>query len=51
MEQILADLAAISEVGADEMIIQLQLQQDFPGAKWLLDTAVEIKERARAAGI
>jgi probable F420-dependent oxidoreductase len=51
MEQILADLAAISEVGADEVIIQLQLQEDFPGAKWLLDTAVEIKERARAAGI
>jgi probable F420-dependent oxidoreductase len=51
MEQILADLAAISAAGADEVIIQMQLQDDFAGATWLLDSAIEIKEHARAAGI
>jgi probable F420-dependent oxidoreductase len=51
MDQILSDLATISAAGADEVIIQMQVQDDFAGAKWLLDAAIEIKDCARAAGL
>jgi alkanesulfonate monooxygenase SsuD/methylene tetrahydromethanopterin reductase-like flavin-dependent oxidoreductase (luciferase family) len=44
------DAAAYARAGADELIIEVQLQDACKGGSWLLDTALEIRERARAAG-
>jgi probable F420-dependent oxidoreductase len=51
MGQIIDDIVACAQVGADELIVELQLVEPFAGTKHLLDTALEIRERAVAAGI
>jgi probable F420-dependent oxidoreductase len=50
LSQVAEDAAAYSRAGADELIIEVQLQDAYEGGSWLLDTALEIRERARAAG-
>jgi probable F420-dependent oxidoreductase len=51
MDQIVEDAVALAGAGATELIIELQLDDGFAGTKWLLDTALEIRERARAGGV
>jgi probable F420-dependent oxidoreductase len=48
--QVAEDAAAYARAGADELVIDVQGQDDFKGGSWLLDTALEIRDRARAAG-
>jgi probable F420-dependent oxidoreductase len=51
MDQIVEDIVACAEAGVDELIIDLQLQDDYPGTKKALETALKIHEKATAAGI
>jgi probable F420-dependent oxidoreductase len=50
LAQVVADVVAHAEAGVDELIIDLQASDGFKGGTWLLDTALEIRERAIAAG-
>jgi probable F420-dependent oxidoreductase len=51
MDQVVDDIVACADAGADEVLIDLQPQDEYPGTKKLLETALEIHERATAAGI
>jgi probable F420-dependent oxidoreductase len=48
LDQILEDISTSSEAGAAELIIDLNLQESFTGTSQMLETAVEIRERAAA---
>jgi hypothetical protein len=50
LAQVVADVVAHAEAGVDELIIDLQFSDAVKGGTWLLDTALEIRERAIAAG-
>jgi alkanesulfonate monooxygenase SsuD/methylene tetrahydromethanopterin reductase-like flavin-dependent oxidoreductase (luciferase family) len=46
LDQIMEDVHTAAEAGADELIIDLHLQDRFTSTKQMLATAVEIRERA-----
>ena len=46
LDQIIDDVQTSAEAGADELIIDLNLQDWFTSTKQMLETAVEIRERA-----
>ncbi len=46
LDQIMDDIHTAAEAGADELILDLNLQDWFTSTKQMLDTAVEIRERA-----
>jgi alkanesulfonate monooxygenase SsuD/methylene tetrahydromethanopterin reductase-like flavin-dependent oxidoreductase (luciferase family) len=46
LEQVLDDIRTTAEAGADELIVDLNLQDWFTGNRQMLETAVEICERA-----
>jgi hypothetical protein len=47
-DQIMDDVQTAAEAGADELIVDLNLQDWFTSTKQMLETAVEIGERAAA---
>jgi probable F420-dependent oxidoreductase len=51
LDQILDDIAAVASAGADELIIDLHLQDWWRSSPLMLDTALEIRELVSAAGI
>jgi probable F420-dependent oxidoreductase len=51
LDQILEDVHTAADAGADELIIDLNLQDWFAGTDQMLETALEIRERATASGI
>lgn len=48
LDQIMEDVHAAAEAGADELIVDLNLQDWFTSTQQMLETAVEIRERATA---
>jgi alkanesulfonate monooxygenase SsuD/methylene tetrahydromethanopterin reductase-like flavin-dependent oxidoreductase (luciferase family) len=48
LDQIMDDVQTAAHAGADELIIDLNLQDWFTSTKQMLETAVEIRERASA---
>ncbi|BCI52316.1 LLM class F420-dependent oxidoreductase [Mycolicibacterium litorale] len=48
LDQIMDDIAAAAEAGADELIVDLNLQDWFTSTPQMLETAVEIRERVAA---
>ena len=46
LDQITDDVHTAAEAGADELIIDLNLQDWFTSTRQMLETAVEIRERA-----
>jgi hypothetical protein len=51
MDQVIEDIVGCAEAGVDEVIIELQSQDEYPGTEKLLETALEIHERVAGAGI
>ena len=45
LDQILDDVQTAADAGADELIIDLNLQDWFTNTKQMLETAIEIRER------
>lgn len=48
LDQIMDDIRAAQEAGADELIIDLNLQDWFTSTRQMLETAVEIRQRVAA---
>jgi probable F420-dependent oxidoreductase len=46
LDQIIDDIHTAVEAGADELIVDLNLQDSFTSTRQMLETAVEIRERA-----
>jgi probable F420-dependent oxidoreductase len=49
LDQIMDDIHTAAEAGADELIVDLNLQDWFTSTRQMLETAVEIRERASAS--
>jgi alkanesulfonate monooxygenase SsuD/methylene tetrahydromethanopterin reductase-like flavin-dependent oxidoreductase (luciferase family) len=49
LDQIMDDVQTAAEAGADELIVDLNLQDWFTSTAQMLETAVEIRERAAAS--
>jgi len=49
LDQIIDDVQTAAQAGADEVIIDLNLQDWFTSTRQMLETAVEIRERATAS--
>ncbi|GAA4588255.1 LLM class F420-dependent oxidoreductase [Planotetraspora phitsanulokensis] len=49
LDQIMDDIHTAAESGADELIVDLNLQDWFTSTRQMLETAVEIRERAAAS--
>jgi alkanesulfonate monooxygenase SsuD/methylene tetrahydromethanopterin reductase-like flavin-dependent oxidoreductase (luciferase family) len=49
VDQIMDDIHTTAEAGADELIVDLNLQDWFTSAGQMLETAVEIREKATAS--
>ncbi len=49
LDQIMDDVRTAAEAGADELIVDLNLQDWFTSTRQMLETAVEIRERAAAS--
>ncbi len=49
LDQILDDIHTAAEAGADELIVDLNLQDWFTSTRQMLETAVEIRERTAAS--
>ena len=49
LDQIMDDIHTAAEAGADELIVDLNLQDWFTSTRQMLETAVEIRERAAAS--
>jgi alkanesulfonate monooxygenase SsuD/methylene tetrahydromethanopterin reductase-like flavin-dependent oxidoreductase (luciferase family) len=49
LDQIMDDVRTAAEAGADELIVDLNLQDWFTSTRQMLETAVEISERAAAS--
>jgi alkanesulfonate monooxygenase SsuD/methylene tetrahydromethanopterin reductase-like flavin-dependent oxidoreductase (luciferase family) len=47
LDQIMDDVATAAEAGADELIVDLNLQDWFSSTAQMLETAMEIRERAK----
>ena len=50
LDQIMDDVQTAEEAGADELIVDLNLQDWFTSTRQMLETAVEIRERHPVAG-
>lgn len=50
-EQVFEDLAATIEAGADELIVDLTLQDAYQGEQWLIEAAQEVMERLTVAKV
>ena len=50
LDQVVEDIVAASAAGADEVIIDLNLQPRFAGAGQVLEAAQAIQERVKEAG-
>jgi hypothetical protein len=50
LDQIMDDVQTAAETGADELIVDLNLQDWFTSTRQMLETAVEIRERAVGVG-
>ena len=50
LDQVIEDIFAASTAGADEVIIDLNLQPRFAGAGQVLEAAQAIQERVKEAG-
>jgi probable F420-dependent oxidoreductase len=48
LDQVMDDVRTAADAGADELIVDLNLQDWFTSTKQMLETAVEIRERAAA---
>ncbi|OBI94384.1 LLM class F420-dependent oxidoreductase [Mycobacterium alsense] len=48
LDQVMDDVRTAAEAGADELIVDLNLQDWFVSTRQMLETAVEIRERAAA---
>jgi alkanesulfonate monooxygenase SsuD/methylene tetrahydromethanopterin reductase-like flavin-dependent oxidoreductase (luciferase family) len=48
LDQVLDDVRTAADAGADELIVDLNLQDWFTSTRQMLETAVEIRERAVA---
>ena len=46
LDQVMDDVQTAAEAGADELIVDLNLQDWFTSTQQMLETAVEIRERA-----
>lgn len=46
LDQVMDDIHTAAEAGADELIVDLNLQEWFTSTRQMLETAVEIRERA-----
>ena len=51
LAQVLDDIAAVASAGADELIIDLHLQDWWRSTPQMLDTALEIRDLVSAAGL
>jgi probable F420-dependent oxidoreductase len=51
LDQIIEDIASVAASGADELILDLNLQDWFTGTRQMLDTALELHQRATAATV
>ena len=49
LDQIIDDVRTAAEAGADELIVDLNLQDWFTSTRQMLETAVEIRERAQVS--
>jgi alkanesulfonate monooxygenase SsuD/methylene tetrahydromethanopterin reductase-like flavin-dependent oxidoreductase (luciferase family) len=49
LDQIIDDIHTAAEAGADELIVDLNLQDWFTSTPQMLETAVEIRERTVAS--
>jgi probable F420-dependent oxidoreductase len=49
LDQVMDDVQTAAETGADELIVDLNLQDWFTSTRQMLETAVEIRERALAS--
>jgi probable F420-dependent oxidoreductase len=49
LDQVMEDIHTAAEAGADELIVDLNLQDWFTSTRQMLETAVEIRERAAAS--
>ena len=49
LDQVMDDVRTAAEAGADELIVDLNLQDWFTTTRQMLETAVEIRERAAAS--
>jgi probable F420-dependent oxidoreductase len=49
LDQIMDDIRTAAEAGADELIVDLNLQDWFTSTRQMLETAAEIRERAAAS--
>ena len=49
LDQIMDDIRTAAEAGADELIVDLNLQDWFTSTRQMLETAVKIRERAAAS--
>src|SRR3954452_7007280 len=48
LDQVMDDVRTAADAGADELIVDLNLQDWFTSTRQMLETAVEIRERAAA---
>jgi hypothetical protein len=48
LDQVMDDVRTAAEAGADELIVDLNLQDWFTSTRQMLETAVEIRERHTA---
>jgi alkanesulfonate monooxygenase SsuD/methylene tetrahydromethanopterin reductase-like flavin-dependent oxidoreductase (luciferase family) len=51
LDQIMDDIHTAAQAGADELIVDLNLHDWFTSTGQMLETAVEIRARAVAAGV
>lgn len=49
LDQVMDDVQTAAEAGADELIVDLNLQDWFTSTQQMLEMAVEIRERAAAS--
>jgi hypothetical protein len=51
VDQVVEDIVETARLGADELFIDLSQNEPFQGTSWMVDTALEIKERVTAARV
>lgn len=51
LAQIMDDIAAVASTGADELILDLHLQDWWQNTRQILDAALEIRELVSATGL
>jgi alkanesulfonate monooxygenase SsuD/methylene tetrahydromethanopterin reductase-like flavin-dependent oxidoreductase (luciferase family) len=51
VDQVVEDIVETARLGADELFIDLSQNEPFQGTSWMVDRALEIKERVIAARV